>query len=107
MTDTKTETETVELTNALFQCLLNMTGGDPELDMEPKRNLSRALHNVHWNMGGRWVVELTEEDIKTIHVLILGYTLNDKSPAKRTRFHNYMCHQSKVYWRLYRFWEAK
>jgi hypothetical protein len=96
---TKTETETVELTNALLQCLLRMTGN---ADTEAKRNLSRALHETCWNRLNRWVIEVDEEHIKTIRALIVEYTENHRTRAIWTRFHNYMCQQSDVYRRLYR-----
>ena len=96
-TKTETETETIELTNALFQCLLNMTAGDKG----SHRHLVHALHTVRWNMGNRWVIEMTEGDVKTARSLILDYTRNHRTGAMRTRFHNYMCQQSEAYRRLF------
>lgn len=103
---TDTETETIELTNALLQCLLNMTGREVESDRGPRGSLARTLHGVKFMLGNRWKVEVTEENIKTIHVLMIDYTKEHRTPAVRTRFHNYLCHQSPTYDRLFRHWDV-
>lgn len=98
-----TETETIELTNALLQCLLNQT---VDTDHGPKRDLARALHNVTFMLGNRWKVEVTEEDVKTIHALILEYTKGNRTTMVRTRFHRYLLNQSDIYYRLFKDWQV-
>jgi ABC-type phosphate transport system auxiliary subunit len=103
MTDTEIAEgkEQVELTNALLQLLLNMTGGDPDLSQPPKRHLERALHEVRFLTGNRWLIEVTEGDVRTINYMIEVGTLNRRSSQVRTRFHTHMCKQSPTYNRLF------
>lgn len=105
MTDRTSEMEAVELTHSLLQCLLNMTGRTEEQRTPERESLARALHATYWNFGARWVVELTEGDIRTVHECIVGYTQNGRKRLY-TRFHNYMCGQSLIYARLYKDKEA-
>lgn len=100
MTTTDTTTETVELTNGLLQALLNVTGGDPD-DLSPRmRHLAIALHDLRWNMGNRWVVELTEDDIHAVRQAIVAYNEGRERP-QLIRHHNYLRKTSETYRRLY------
>lgn len=97
MTETR---ERVELTNGLLQALLNMTGGDPAEQSPEVRHLSLALHEVRWNLGNRWVVELTEGDIRAVRELIVQYN-EDRQRPQLIRHHNYLRKVSETYRRLF------
>lgn len=97
MTEKQT-TEFVELTHTMFEALLNMTGGDPDLHLPAKRRLTAALHKARFVYGSRWAIEVDEEILKAIHVHLTGFTLN--RPSLRARFHRYLCHQSDAYRRV-------
>jgi hypothetical protein len=93
--------ETIELTSGLFQALLNMTGGDPDLHEAPKRALVRRLHEAKCRgTAGRWVVEVTREDLEAIRVHLLAYCL--RRPDLELRFENTLCRQSGTYKELLR-----
>ncbi len=94
-----TKTETIELTNALLQVLLNMTGGDPDLQQPRIRSLTEALHGVPVTRpSSRWTIEVSDDDIRTIHYVLRVYHLNH--PQQQTRFENHMCRQSLLYRQL-------
>lgn len=88
--------EEVEVTNILLQTLLNLTGGDTELQKPKLRHLVRAVHGVKFSRDvGRWVLKLTREDIETVDFIIRTDAL--KNPGHELRFERQMTKQSKVY----------
>lgn len=89
------ETETIELTDGIFQALLNMTGGDVELHTPKRRRLVKALHAAVRSGNARWLVTFTEEDVESAYTHLEGYCLN--RPTKRTRIMNHMCRQSQTF----------
>lgn len=89
------ETETYEITHGILEALLNMTGGDVELQQPPIRSLVRALHGARFLSGSRWAVKLTDEDMKTVVFCLAAYTLNRNH--LRLRFANYLSRQSDVF----------
>lgn len=97
-TDTKVPVERVELTSKLLEALLNMTGGDVELQQPKIRALVRQLHKAVMLVGNRWVVELTDEDMRTARYVLGVYTLN--RPQLKTRFHNWLTENSEQYRRI-------
>lgn len=96
MSETQTEqaTETVELTGALLQALLCMTGEDADQDANV-RALLLVLHRVQFVPGNRWKTELTERDMRTVVHLLEAYTL--VKTKLRIRFDNYLFHRSELY----------
>lgn len=94
------EKETVELTSALLHGLLRMTGGDPDEHTPEVRHLTRALHDVRWSVASRWIVELTETDVRTAHDLLVEYNERRRKP-QMVRAHNYLTRMSEIYRRLY------
>lgn len=97
-TNTKASVEIVELSNKLFEALLNMTGGDVELQKPKTRSLVRQLHWAVFIPGNRWKVELTDEDMRTVRYVLKAYTLN--RPQLKTRFHRYLLNNSEQYRRI-------
>lgn len=98
-------TETVELTSGIMQALLNLTS-DPDAWTEKTKSMVRALHRGEvLGATGRWRVELTEQDVETVHYILQVWLL--RHPKLRIRQTNIMCHQSKVYDRLNAEFEAK
>lgn len=89
----------VEMSTSILQALLNMTS-DPDAWTDRTKSLATALHKVRaLNNSNRWLVELSDEDIRTVHYILQVYTLN--RPALRTRFNNWMCRQSHLYSEIY------
>lgn len=85
----------IDVTHAVFQALLHMTGGDPDLHTDKKKSLVRAVHAARLINSGRWVLPVTDEDIRSIYVHLEGYLLN--RPHLRTRLMNVMIKQSPLF----------
>lgn len=90
-----TETETVELTHAMLQGVLNMTSS-PEHWTDRTRALVVAVHKAQWvGVGSRWRVPLTREEVRALHYVLRVYTL--RRPSLRVRFDNWLCQRSDLY----------
>lgn len=100
MSEENPATETFSLTHAIFQGLLNMTGGDVELQEPPVRSLVHALHEAKISVSNRWLVSLTEQDVQTMAYVLGVYCLN--RPHLQTRFENTLGRQSDKYLKLSR-----
>lgn len=90
--------EDITLTHSIFQILLNMTGGDPDLHMPLKRALVRTLHAAQLLDNGRWEVWWTKENMQTAYDHLAAYFLNH--PQLRVRTLNVLCKQSSVFEKL-------
>jgi hypothetical protein len=88
------ETETIELTNKLFEAALYMTS-DPDAYTEKTKAFVRKLHKAEMANTSRWAVKLTEADMETLVFLLGGYCLN--RPQLKTRFHNYLWNTTELY----------
>jgi hypothetical protein len=93
----------IRITNGMLEALLNATGGNPDYQTEKLRSLVQAVHRARLGPSQRWVLELTEEDLHTLHFVYSVWFLNH--PELETRFSLVLVRQSPVYERLYR--EAK
>lgn len=98
MNEENEATETFSLTHALFQGLLNMTGGDVELQTGPVRSLVQALHEAKIGDNNRWMVTLSEQGTQTMAYVLSVYCMN--RPHLRNRFNNILCRQSEMYRRI-------
>jgi DNA gyrase/topoisomerase IV subunit A len=82
-----------ELTAKEFQTLLFMTS-EPTCYTEKTVSLVKRLHKARLlHTSNKWVVKMTDEDVRTAVVFIEGYCLN--RPTDRARLHMRLCRTSE------------
>lgn len=81
-----------ELTAKEFQTLLFMTS-EPSCYTEKSVSLVKRLHKARLlHTSNKWVVKMTDDDVRTAVTFIEGYCLNH--PADRARLHTRLCRTS-------------